>query len=285
MPTEYPREKSTYVIDPESGAETARLMFQDNLLTQQLGGLFPVDMMRANTKQVLDLACGPGGWVLNVAYTYPTAEVYGVDISQAFVRYASAQAQARRLDNAYFQVMDVLKPLDFDDESFDVVNARLLFGFMSTKAWPGLLKECLRILRPGGMICLTECEVGITNGPISEQLSHMFLQAMQRAGMIFSPDARHVGITPMLGGLLRDAGFVDIRQKAETIDYSAGSPIHDAFCENIMVGSKLAQPFMIKMGVTTREEVERLYEQCLEEVRGEGFRAIWYYLRAWGRKL
>ncbi len=43
-------------------------------------------------------------------------EVYGVDISQAFVRYASAQAQARRLDNAYFQVMDVLKPLDFDDE-------------------------------------------------------------------------------------------------------------------------------------------------------------------------
>ncbi len=142
-------------------------------------------------------------------------------------------------------------------KSFDVVNARLLFSFMPTKAWPGLLKECLRILRPGGLVCLTECEVGITNGPISEQLSYMFVRAMQRAGMIFSPDARHVGITPMLGGLLRDAGFVDIRQKAETIDYSAGSPIHDAFCENIMVGSKLAQPFMIKMGITTQEEVDR----------------------------
>ncbi len=47
MPTEYPREKSTYVIDPESGAETARLMFQDDLLTQQLGGLFPVDVDEA----------------------------------------------------------------------------------------------------------------------------------------------------------------------------------------------------------------------------------------------
>jgi hypothetical protein len=51
-----------------------------------------------------------------------------------------------------------------------------------------------------------------------------------------------------------------------------------------MIGSKLAQPFMIKMGITTQEEVDQLYEQCLEEVRREDFRAIWYYLRAWGRK-
>ena len=284
MPIDYPREESTYVINPESGAETARLMFQDSLLTQQLGGLFPVEMDEDSAMKVLDLACGPGGLVLNVAHDYPKAEVYGVDISQTFVRYAAAQAWSRRLDNAYFQVMDVMKPLDFDENSFDVVNGRLLFGFMPTKAWPGLLKECMRILRPGGLISLAESEIGITNGPISERLAHMFLQAMQRAGMIFSPDARHVGITPMLGGLLRDAGFEDIRQKAEIIDYSAGSPVHDAFCENIMVGSKLAQPFMIKMGITTQEEVDQLYEQCLEEVKGEDFRAIWYYLHAWGRK-
>src|SRR5579864_4391710 len=177
MPTEHPKEESSYVIDPESGAETARLMFQDNLLTRHLGGLFPVEIDKESEIRVLDLACGPGGWVLNVAYDYPKAEVYGVDISTGFVRYAKAQAWSRRLDNAYFEVMDVLKPLDFDDESFDVVNARLLFGFMPTKAWAGLLKQCMRMLRPGGLICFTESEVGITNGPISEQLSHMFLQA------------------------------------------------------------------------------------------------------------
>jgi ubiquinone/menaquinone biosynthesis C-methylase UbiE len=284
MPTDYPREETTYVIDPESGAETARLMFQDELLTRQLGGLFPVEIDEAGTKQILDLACGPGGWVLNVAHDYPNAEVYGVDISQAFVHYAAAQAWSRRLDNAYFRVMNILQPLDFDDDSFDVLNARLLFGFMPTRAWPGILKECLRILRPGGLICLAECEMGITNGPISERLSHIFLQAMQRAGMIFSPDGRHVGITPMLGSLLHDAGFEDIQQKPEAIDYSAGSPVHDAFCENIMVGSKLAQPFMIKMGIAAQEELDQLYMQCQEEVQGDDFRAIWYYLRAWGRK-
>ena len=284
MPTEYPREETTYIIDTESGAETARLMFQDNLLTQHLGGLFPVAIDTESEIRVLDLACGPGGWVLNVAYDYPKAEVYGVDISTGFVRYAKAQALARRLDNAYFDVMNILKPLDFDANTFDVVNARLLYFLMPTHAWPDLLKECRRILRPGGLLCLTECETGISNGPFCEQLNRLLLQAMRKAGMIFSPDGRHVGITPMLSGLIRDAGFEDVRKKAEAIDFSAGAPVHDAFCENIMVGAKLAQPFMLKMGATTQEELERIYQKCLEEMNGEAFRAIWYYLRAWGRK-
>jgi hypothetical protein len=142
----------------------------------------------------------------------------------------------------------------------------------------------MRILRPGGLICLNECEIGITNGPISERLSELFLRAMQRAGMVFSPDARHVGITPVLGGLLRDAGFRDIQQRAVVLDYSTGTAIHDPFCQNIMIGSKLAQPFMIKMGVTTQEELDQLYQQCLDEVYADNFRGVWYYLRVWGTK-
>jgi ubiquinone/menaquinone biosynthesis C-methylase UbiE len=272
------------VIDSESSAETARLMDQDILLTQQLGGLFPLAVDSSDISDILDIACGPGGWALNVAHAYPHARVTGVDISQTLIRYAKAQAQVQGLHNAHFKVMDVLKPLDFEDHSFDLVNARLLYGFMPTRAWPGLLLECMRILTPGGLICLTECETGITNGPISERLNALFLQAMQRAGMLFSPDARHVGITPMLAGLLRDAGFKAIHQRAEVLDYSAGTPIHEAFCQTIMIGSKLIQPFVVKMGVTTQQEVEQLYQQCLQEVYADEFRGIWYYLRVWGRK-
>src|SRR5260370_16350274 len=101
MPIEYPREETTYVIDSESGAETERLMFQDNLLTRHLGGLFPIAIDHEGEMRVLDLACGPGGWMLNVAYECPNAEVYGVDINQDIVRYAQSHACSRRLANAY----------------------------------------------------------------------------------------------------------------------------------------------------------------------------------------
>lgn len=285
MPTEYPRkEETTYVMDDESGADMARLMFQDRLLTRHLGGLFPIAIDPESEMRVLDLACGPGGWLLNVAFEYPKAQVYGVDINPAMVSYAQARAWSQRLENAHFQVMDILKPLAFEENSFDIVNARLLYFLMPAQAWPELLKECRRILRPDGLLCLTECETGISNGPFSEQLNRLLLQAMRQAGMIFSPDARQVGITAMLSGLLRDAGFTDVQQQAEAIDFSAGAPAHDAFCENIMIGAKLAQPFLLKMGNVMPEELDQVYQHCLEEMNGEEFRAIWYYLRAWGRK-
>ena len=284
MPIEQPHSDSTYVIDSESAAETARLLHQDRLITEYIGGLFPLEIDSSSISQIVDLACGPGGWALAVAHAYPKIQVLGVDISHTVVRYANAQAWAQGLNNAHFEVLDILKPLQFADASFDLVNARLLFGFMPTKAWPGLLRECMRILRPGGPIFLNECEIGITNSPASERLSEIFLRAIQRAGMVFSPDARHVGITPMLGGLLREAGFRDIQQRAAVIDYSSGTSIHDAFCQDIMIGSKLAQPFMLKMGVTTQEELDRLYQQCLDEIHAADFRGVWYYLRAWGTK-
>jgi len=41
MPNDPPQNESTYVIDSESGAEMARLMYQDRLLTKGMGGLFP----------------------------------------------------------------------------------------------------------------------------------------------------------------------------------------------------------------------------------------------------
>ena len=75
--------KSTYVFDPESGAELARLIEQDRFSTREMGGpLVGLPDLPAEAR-VLDLACGPGGWVLDVAYEHPEYEVCGVDISEA----------------------------------------------------------------------------------------------------------------------------------------------------------------------------------------------------------
>jgi len=61
------------------------------------------------------------------------------------------------LNNASFLVMNLLKPLDFPDSSFDLVNARFI-NFLPAGAWSRLLQEFRRIARPDGIIRLTESE-------------------------------------------------------------------------------------------------------------------------------
>src|SRR5262249_15001579 len=155
--------ENTYAVDAESAAEMARLMRQDHLITKGMGGIFPEKIDLSGVQRILDLACGPGGWVLETAFAYTDIDVIGVDISERMITYANAQANVQQLSNASFRVMNILQPLDFPDSSFDLINARLISGFMRPAWWSGLMRECLRILRPGGILRFTELEPGFTN--------------------------------------------------------------------------------------------------------------------------
>jgi len=200
------------------------------------------------------------------------------------IEYARALAKAQKLKNVEFLVMNALKPLDFPNASFDLVNARFIQGFMPSHAWPALLQECLRVCRPGGIIRLTETEAAITNSPASEKIAGMFTLALKKAGRSLSPEGRHLGIVTMLERFLRDAGCENIQSKAHVLSYSAGMEAHSGWYQNSMVGAQLLKPFLIKMQVTTQEEFDQLYEQMLRELEAEWFCGIEFFLTAWGKK-
>jgi ubiquinone/menaquinone biosynthesis C-methylase UbiE len=285
MPTSLPPREDTYFIDPEDATEMARLLLQGRLISQNMGSLLPEGIEREKVHDVLDMACGPGGWAIDVAFENPEMQVTGVDISQQMIAYANALAQVQRLENASFRVMNLLKPLEFAEQSFDLVNGRLLMSFMPKTAWAGLVQECMRILRPGGILRLTEAEnFGITNAPAYERLNRMMVRAMHKAGQIFSSELDTFGITPMLGAFLHQAGFVNIQQKAHIVDFSSGTAAHEGWYQNFTISFQLLQPFLVKMKVTTPEEVDQLYHQAREEMTREDFRAVWFYLSVWGKK-
>jgi tRNA G46 methylase TrmB len=60
-----------YINDAENAAEMARLMVQEQLLTQAMGGVLAEQTDLSGIRHVLDLGCGPGGWILSVAQQYP----------------------------------------------------------------------------------------------------------------------------------------------------------------------------------------------------------------------
>lgn len=282
--TETQSRRNTCVVDAESGAETARLVLQDRVLNASMDGVLPEEEDIENIGSVLDLGCGPGGWVLEMAFHYPDTQVTGVDISRMAVDYARALARVQWLENAHFRVMDITRSLEFDDEMFDVVNARLLACVLSREHWQPLIQESLRVVRPGGIIRLTECERSITTSAALEELQTLLCRALRQGGYGFAPDGQQLSITPVLGRLLRQAGCQQIEHRAHVVDYSVDTPLHRTMVENTVIGWQLVAPFLYRMEVTTPDRFLTLYRQMQLEMMLDEFSALWYFCTVKGYK-
>lgn len=278
------REKSTYILDAHSALEMARLLHQDRVLTAGMGGVFPEQIDLSGIQRVLDLACGPGGWPLEVAYTYSDMEVVGVDISERMVAYAQAQAEVQQRTNVHFHVMDILKPLAFPADSFDLVNARLVSSFLLREQWPIFFSECMRVLRPGGILRLTESEFGISNKLHYEQTWQRIFQAIKRNGLSFSATGYHQGIVQMLPSLFRQAGLTIQGKMAHAIDTSFGTEAHEGVYRDSSLGFPLLEPLMVKTQTANAEEWRDLYQKCLAEMLEEDFRSVAFMLTIWGSR-
>lgn len=278
------QEQNTYVMDAESAAEMARLMRQDQLLTAEMGGVFPEQIDLSEIQRVVDLACGPGGWALEVAYTYSDIEVVGVDISERMIAYAKAQAAVQHRANAQFRTMNILHHLDFPDASFDLVNARLISGFILREQWAHFLQECLRILRPGGILRVTELEIGPTNKPHLEQSLHTIMAAMARVGINFSPGGRDFGIIHMLPYLFRQAHVSAVRKQAHFIEFSADTDAHESFYHDVDLGLQLVESLVTRTQLMTTEDWRQLHQRSMANMFEVDFCAAWILLTVWGNK-
>jgi ubiquinone/menaquinone biosynthesis C-methylase UbiE len=99
--------------------------------------------------RVLDVACGTG---TNFPYLPASADLVGIDISEAMLGHARAELDRLSLDGS-LRRMDA-GDLAFDDDSFDTVVSAL-----STCTFPApvaALHEMERVCRPDGRILLLE---------------------------------------------------------------------------------------------------------------------------------
>src|SRR5579875_1408856 len=247
-PSPEPTAQSQYTIDAEDAAETSRLMMQDQLLTQAMGGLLPELTAEelGGVRRVLDIGCGPGGWVLALAAAYPSMEIVGFDISETMIRYAFAQARVHGLTNVSFEVMDARQPLAFQDASFDLINARWIFAFMDQASWRSLIAECWRLLPPGGLLRLSEPELTVTNSPAFQTLMGYFYEALARLKRTFSVDGHSSGVPSLLGKLLQEAGFVAIRKIPYVVDGSYGTEMYAISVKDAEVALALTKPFLLR---------------------------------------
>ncbi len=280
-------QSNTYFLDPESPEEMARLINLDRITTRAMGG--PLSGLTAEEvaglRNVLDVGCGPGGWVLDVAFAYPDIEVAGVDISRTMVDYANARARSQGLTNASFGIMDITQPLDFADGAFDLVNARLLASVLLRGAWAPFVTQCTRLLRPGGILRLTEVfDAGASNSPAFEQWHEEMRKAMERAGYGFEAPARGTDVALFLPKLLRSLGYQRVQIRAHALEFSAGTDAWADLYRNTEVLGYLSQPFLVKTGVMTQAAAEQMRQQILADMQKPDFCGMWRFVTVWGKR-
>jgi SAM-dependent methyltransferase len=287
---------NTYAVDTKyMNSELARILSQDRMLNAHLP-LLPSNLELREDARVLDVACGPGGWVCEVAFHHPQMQVIGVDINAELIEYARATAQVQGLDNAAFQVMNVVAgfadqapsapespgshSLDFPDAHFDFVNGRFLVSFLKAEWWPRLVREMVRVTRPGGIIRLTEgngFDMILTGSPAMQRYKQILNQTFER-------DQRMTVLTPYLGPWLQGAGCTDVHTEAYLIDFHPGSQEYEAIYRNIEVAYYELIELVLKVDPTfTREELEEAYRQCLIAMGQPDFYGQWFCASAWGR--
>ncbi|CAB4393969.1 unnamed protein product [Rhizophagus irregularis] len=107
---------------------------------------------KENHPCVLDVGCGPGTWVTDMAFEYPSAIFIGVDISPIF------PSEQKKPDNATF-LQNMLDGLPFEDDTFDFVYQRSLASAISEDQWKNdVIYELHRVTKPDGWIELMEPE-------------------------------------------------------------------------------------------------------------------------------
>lgn len=277
-----------YVFNQESAVEKARLLLQDRLISEAMGGLIP-EQKEENLqalRNVLDIGCGPGGWALDMAKNYEHMHVLGIDNSKTMIAHAREEKKLHDLKNVEFNEMDVLQPLSFPNTTFDLINMRNAVGYVPKSEWLKLLRECYRITKPGGILRLTEGDsMGLTNSSAYEEHHRLGTRAMQQFGYGFSPDGTTLGITPMLSWLLKQAGYTeDIGMVSHFFDFSYGTPFYSSHRQNIEIVFESARPLLIHAGFCAQEKIENLYLQVLEQIGKDDFRGMGYMLTAWGKK-
>jgi ubiquinone/menaquinone biosynthesis C-methylase UbiE len=275
----------TYVLNPESQTEMVRLIKQGRMITRGMGGPLSSIPDPSRLKHILDLCCGPGGWVLDVASALPDAKVEGVDISHIMIDYANTQARAQQLSNASFRVMNVTQLSDIPDAAFDLVNARLLVGVLKQDMWASFLRACWRILRPGGLLRLTEpLDTGYTSSPAVNQLGALTMQTLWKVGYGFSPDGRSFGLNHILPSLLRAQGYQQLQLFAYALEGSAKMETWADGYHDVESLSYQMKPLFIKLGLITDEVFDQLQEQALADMRSDEFCGMGYFLTVLSQK-
>jgi ubiquinone/menaquinone biosynthesis C-methylase UbiE len=102
--------------------------------------------------RLLDVGCGTGRFLDSVKQVWPRLQITGLDMSDAYIRYAKRHLRRSRTNF----IVGKAEAIPFPDNSQDAVTSTFLFHELPPKIRRVTLRECARVLKPGGRLVLLD---------------------------------------------------------------------------------------------------------------------------------
>ncbi|KAE9391176.1 S-adenosyl-L-methionine-dependent methyltransferase [Gymnopus androsaceus JB14] len=279
---------------PVDTPENERHQFQHRSLAYVVGENYtgPVTEILARQeaagKVVIDLGCGTGEWVLEMANEFPHVSFFGLEI-------VPIMHNMDLPENVQFEIHDIGERTRWPDASVDIVHARSIF--MAVRDYSAIIHEAARILKPGGLFLSGEWKYSPSFHPgapgaanPSEDVPGLdrFYRALNDA-----LTARGIDVTvPSTVGqrIVNSGAFTEVQSGRIPIPLG-GWKRDDANYHRMGISNrdhllrfiKTVRPILAASGVS-RSDMMHIQGQCFSELGGVSG-LISEYLLAYGRKV
>ena len=168
--------------------------------------------------KVLDIATGTGRTLQQIQSALPEVELYGLDLSGSYLKQASKYLSSRSGDLVQLTKGNAEK-MPYSSSNFQALTCVFLFHELPRDARQNVLKECFRLLEPGGTLVLAD-SIQIEDSPkftpIMENFHKIFHEPFYRDYIVDDIDLR-----------LEESGFTSITSESHfmTKVWKANKPL------------------------------------------------------------
>ncbi|KAI8314249.1 Secondary metabolism regulator LAE1 [Colletotrichum sp. SAR11_59] len=256
-----------YVL-PNDDQEQERLDLQHHIWRLLLGGrtytapLPDPTSEAAEGLRVLDLGTGTGIWAIDLADEFPTADVFGVDLSPIQPEWVPT--------NCKFHVDDYEDDWTYrEDEKFDYIHGRALSGTSSN--WARFYDRVMGGLKPGGWVEMQEYDAWIFSDDDSFDRAIWTKEWVTKLDDASKTYGKQINVARFHKQWMIDAGFEDVQ-------------------ELIPIGPWAKDPALKELGryelahMQIEDQARFLMEGVKREFRSKDYRLITSYRFITGRK-
>jgi len=211
--------------------------------------------------KLLDVGCGPGTITVGLAKAVAPAEMIGVDMAETVLEQGRSAAKTAGVRNARFERADAAA-LPYAAHTFDAIFAHTLLEHVPAPL--DALHEMKRVLKPGGIIGVRDCDWGSgvfwPPDPLVQQAADLYSR-------VWSHNGGHPNLGRQLPALLRQVGLSKItpstsfRWNGSHDDPTNGSPTFGQLLAERLLLPNFATP-ITQNGWSDLDTLQRISQAC-----------------------